>query len=446
MATKTRRLFRPTDDAGVRRQEMMARAMQEQASMGAPADWERMPVVPKYGLGNALAQMGQAMTGAYLQKEANEGAKDIDAAKRKKLADAMGIDSMTKGFDEPDDGVGPVRDPNKRQEAESRAQAMRQFNELVPVDQQTELMGSMAFAKAFPAPKKKFSGTVGKDEVAYLEGEEVARGTKSATPDTRTDDQREYEFSVSQGDKRTFAEYMRDMKRAGSSSTTVNLDTAKPPEGYIRERLPNGDTRLVKEAGGPPEQKARQAFSGGMMNLQRTFDAVDRLEKGNIEGITGWQGIFPNMPGGDAANAEVDRETLLAQMGFKELADMRAASPTGGALGSITERELTLLQNAAIALQKAQSPEQFRARLGELKQQLQNSAAALHAAYQQDFGSAYQPGGGAGAGNNQPQPPPTTQRPQIGPNSAPPGPGAQAPLAVKARASSYLDRVRAGGR
>lgn len=408
--------------------------------MGAPADWERMPVVPKYGVGHALAQMGQAMTGAYLQKEANEGRKDIDTAKRKKLADAMGIDAMTKGFETPDDGVGPVRDPQKRADAENRAKAMRDFNELVPVEQQQELLGSRAFAAAFPAPPKKFNGTLGKDEIGYVDGEAVARGAQGQAPDTRTDDEREYERAVSQGYKGTFVDYMTNMKKAGAASTTVNLDTAKPPEGYYRERLADGSTRLVKEEGGPAKEKASRAFSGGLSSLQRTYDAVDRLEKGNIKGITGWQGVFPNWPGGSAANTEADRETLLAQMGFKELADMRAASPTGGALGSITERELSLLQNAAIALQKAQSPEQFKARLAELKTQLESSAQALHGAYQQDFGQAYEPGGGAGAGNNNVQPPPTTQRPQIGPQSAPPG--AQAPIAVQARAASYLDRVR----
>jgi hypothetical protein len=84
MAIKQRRLFRPTDDAGVARQTAMAQAMQQASMSGAPASWDRAPVVPEYGFGNALTQIAQAMGGAYLEREANAGAKDIDKAKREK--------------------------------------------------------------------------------------------------------------------------------------------------------------------------------------------------------------------------------------------------------------------------------------------------------------------------------------------------------------------------
>ena len=38
---------------------------------------------------------------------------------------------------------------------------------------------------------------------------------------------------------------------------------------------------------------------------------------------------------------------------------MRDASPTGGALGQVSERELALLQNSVAALEQSQSKEQF---------------------------------------------------------------------------------------
>lgn len=422
MAIKTRQIFRPTDEAGVQRQMLLAQAMQEQALSGAPRDWDRMRVVPKYGAGHAIAQLAQAMGGAYLQRQANEGQKDIDAAKRKRLAEAMGIDSMTKGYDTPDDGVGPVRDPNTRAQAESRQQALRTINEIVPIDQQEQLVGSLAVQKAFPAPPKKFTGTRKQDEDLYVDGELIAAGNRPP-PDSRTDDQREYEFAVSQGYPGSFQEWQLAMRRAGASQTNINLP--KEPEGFYR---PDPDKPgLAPEPGGPEDiklkeakSKATGAFNASMTGLQRTYDTIEKLEKGNVEGITGWQSIFPNWPGGEAANAEAFLETLLAQSGFKELADMRAASPTGGALGSITERELSLLQNAATALHKSQNPKQFRENLSFFKQQLRDSAIRLHQAYQQDFGSSYQ-----------------QQRPQIDSTTRPPPRSSR--LDVHARSEKYFE-------
>lgn len=453
MATKKRRIFRPTDEAGVERQRMMADAMTASGMEGPPNSWDRMPVTPTYGLGNALADAGKQMAGAYLTKQANDSAKDIDAAKRKRLADAMGIDSMTKGYDTPEDGVGPVRDPDKRAAASKQAAAMRTFNELVPIDKQTEILGAKSFAEAFPAPKKLFSGTVGKDEDAYVDGVKVASGARSAIPDTRTDDVREFEYAVDGGYKGSFAQWQKDNK----AGTTVNIDnTPKPPPGFIRKTAPNGDTYLVREKGGPAEEEMRQirakataSMNGAMTGFQRLHDTITKLENGNVKGITGIQSVIPNWPGGSAANAKAYVTQLMAQSGFKELSDMRAASPTGGALGSITERELSLLQNTAMALDQSQSEEQFRANLKEFKLQLERSAVAIHEAYQQDFGQTAAPGAGAGAGNGNPNPTPPTgannQRPQIGPNSAPPGQRPAPSIEARGRADRYKQMVVSGG-
>jgi hypothetical protein len=46
---------------------------------------------------------------------------------------------------------------------------------------------------------------------------------------------------------------------------------------------------------------------------------------------------------------------------------MRQASPTGGALGSVTERELDLLQNSMGSLEQSQSKAQFLHNLRRVK-------------------------------------------------------------------------------
>jgi hypothetical protein len=60
-------------------------------------------------------------------------------------------------------------------------------------------------------------------------------------------------------------------------------------------------------------------------------------------------------------------DSVKANIGFERLNAMRAASPTGGALGSVTERELALLTSAAGNLEQSQTPAQFKRNLERLR-------------------------------------------------------------------------------
>ncbi len=60
--------------------------------------------------------------------------------------------------------------------------------------------------------------------------------------------------------------------------------------------------------------------------------------------------------------------SIEANVGFTELNSMRANSPTGGALGNVTEKELILLQNQMGALSRSQSKEKFEENLTKFEQ------------------------------------------------------------------------------
>ena len=69
----------------------------------------------------------------------------------------------------------------------------------------------------------------------------------------------------------------------------------------------------------------------------------------------------------------------MSSIGFDRLQAMRDASPTGGALGQVSERELSQL-NASIAnLRQSQSLGQFKSNLAIVKVQLQRTVAAINA-------------------------------------------------------------------
>ncbi len=60
-------------------------------------------------------------------------------------------------------------------------------------------------------------------------------------------------------------------------------------------------------------------------------------------------------------------DTVKSNAGFQELSKMRQASPTGAALGSVTERELALLQSTIGNLEQSQSAGQLKDNLRRVK-------------------------------------------------------------------------------
>lgn len=73
-----------------------------------------------------------------------------------------------------------------------------------------------------------------------------------------------------------------------------------------------------------------------------------------------------------ATDLSADIDTIKAILGFSQLTEMRKASPTGGALGQVSDRELKLLTSAVASLDQSQSPEQLKERLNEIKARYQN--------------------------------------------------------------------------
>lgn len=81
--------------------------------------------------------------------------------------------------------------------------------------------------------------------------------------------------------------------------------------------------------------------------------------------LMGW------IPGSEAKDLNAKLDTINALIGFDALADMRASSPTGGALGQVTEKELKFLQSVRGSLDVGQSTPEFLNSLKEIYQSFQ---------------------------------------------------------------------------
>lgn len=112
------------------------------------------------------------------------------------------------------------------------------------------------------------------------------------------------------------------------------------------------------------QPRAKIALETSSASLDALANAAKEIQNNPaLEKITGAQGKLPDWPGSEAADVRAQLKTLKAKTGFNSLQSMRDASKTGGALGSVSEREGEWLQNAMAALDNAQSPQAFKKQL-----------------------------------------------------------------------------------
>ena len=114
--------------------------------------------------------------------------------------------------------------------------------------------------------------------------------------------------------------------------------------------------------------QALQANNEQFDAIMTNIDAADEL----IGGFTAGAGSYlEGIRGTPAKNLSARLETVKANIGFDKLNEMRQTSPTGGALGQVTERELNFLQSVRGSLDSGQSPQQLRETLLEVKASLE---------------------------------------------------------------------------
>ena len=116
-------------------------------------------------------------------------------------------------------------------------------------------------------------------------------------------------------------------------------------------------------------KESRAARSKAYAVVSGVDDAMDILDEysDNLIGATGFASILKNIPTTGANKLNFALDTIKAQLGFAELNAMRQASPTGGALGQVTERELDFLQRTIKALETELPSEDLRANLTEVR-------------------------------------------------------------------------------
>lgn len=210
-------------------------------------------------------------------------------------------------------------------------------------------------------------------QAMFLKGLPASTGYEMAAPllfpkaETPTDDQREYQQAVGQGFKGTFLDYLTQVKKAGaptSSTTIYNKDYGTIPPGY---RLKEGPEGVSMEAvpGSPADQAATNRAKGQAATADIVTDDINRALQTMNDAIlptTGFTGgsLLSNVPNTASYDVAGLVKTIKGNVGIDKLQQMRLQSPTGGALGNVTESENATLQSLLGNLDQSQSDEQFR--------------------------------------------------------------------------------------
>jgi hypothetical protein len=112
-----------------------------------------------------------------------------------------------------------------------------------------------------------------------------------------------------------------------------------------------------------------------------------------LSSITGR--VAGRMPGlsGDGAAAQALYDKILAKGGFQELQAMRNASPTGGALGNVSDQEGARLQASFAAVDRRQEAKDVKAAINTAIGDLEGATSRIKEAY--DLTYEYKQGAGA---------------------------------------------------
>lgn len=173
-----------------------------------------------------------------------------------------------------------------------------------------------------------------------LQLQKTKREVQMAGQPELTGTQKEYEAAKREGFTGSFIEYQKALKGGPDSDVRTMMLQAQllDLQDRIGERQSKADK--VQEA----EQNKIRSITQTVDSVLTEVGLAKELAKEGALSTGMGAAVTENIPGTPAYNLRKTVDTVKANLGFDKLQQMREASPTGGALGSVTERELDLLQ------------------------------------------------------------------------------------------------------
>jgi len=236
------------------------------------------------------------------------------------------------------------------------------------------------------------------------------------------------QMTVSEAQRQQMGVTMRGQD-ISAQTTMRGQDIGRIPVGYRQtdtgaiEPIPGGPTTTTLS---PKEIQAREAKFPQANLAVKSFESksdsvlkdIERLR--NHPGLSSITGIVAGRaPGVTAQGREALElyEKVVSGLQFKELQDMRNASPTGGALGNVSNQEGQQLRQAAGALSRVQEKPSVQNELDRIADSIRGSKSRVREAF--DLTYEYKPSATGGA------------TPSAAPSAAPTGGKKDDPLGIR---------------
>ncbi len=288
-------------------------------------------------------------------------------------------------------------------------------------DQRKSAFDGLVQSGAFPKEMAPFVGAMSRDQAIDYLAKTVDPNTKlerqykqaqinklnreAATGGETPANVREYQYfkSLPPEAQQQYLNLRRAQKMYDTGVEFVQpsaVNPAGPPVATIRknpaeeERLKTMGRETAQGAVALPKTKsALDQYEIQTNTLKEDIGRALKLAEGAT--TTGMAGaVTSNIPGTAGYDLGATLNTIKANIGFDKLQAMRDASPTGGALGQVSEQENILLQSVLGALSQAQTKDQFVYNLTRLNGVVDQYRELKRRAYEQDvarFGAANVP-------------------------------------------------------
>ena len=169
---------------------------------------------------------------------------------------------------------------------------------------------------------------------------------------------------------------IQDANRASETAAYNKAEATRLAEARIQSQ--KDKAKANKKAMGMPSAVYKQAaltaitdIKGRLAN-ESAFNPFD-----NNTGLFGY--AMSHVAGTDAHDTANAIDTIEASIGFDRLQKMRDDSPTGGALGQVSNIELALLRKSLGSLKQSSSRAQFIKNLNSIETQYKKAVAAVEA-------------------------------------------------------------------
>lgn len=176
---------------------------------------------------------------------------------------------------------------------------------------------------------------------------------------------------------------LREQEAAAKAAQTAPISTEQPPD---ETAVPPMDPKVKLKLDQAYPQASR-ALQSSVTSIDQDIQDVERLlsDEVGLKAITGYLGAYTPNVFKDATRAQALLDKIMAGAGFSALQAMRDASPTGGALGNVSNQEGAKLEKSVAAFSQAQDYNDFRNALRQYLIDLKMAQENVQAAFDETY-------------------------------------------------------------